>query len=249
MLDQRTPMRAAPDSGGPSPERLAGGVPPAPLELSNLHQAAWASIITDPFTGVAIVASDGRTVWANDQIARIFHGEEATGAQYSGTDWQGLYPKEWIEERLALMKQIKASGEPLLLRTIWRGYQQISWMHYIPGDDGGGADHFLVITRRIGTASPKQLESLRAGATLVESKIASLGHLSTLTNRELEVLALLGQGLSIKEIATTLHRSAKTVENHRSSIGRKLHLDDRVQLAELAQRAGLTPKDAERKRV
>ena len=220
-------------------------MPPVPVESAFLLEAAWSSIITDPLT----VSGDGRTIWANDQIAKFFHGDQATGAQYSGTDWQGLYPREWIEERLAIMKQIKETGRPLLLRTIWRGYQQLSWMHYIPDDDEGKADHFLVITRRIGCADSNQIEAMSRGANMVESKIASLGELASLTTRELEVLALLGQGLSIKEIASTLHRSAKTVENHRSSIGRKLQLDDRVQLAELARRAGLTPKDAARKRV
>ena len=215
----------------------------------DLLETAWSSIITDPLTGVAIVSGDGKTTWANDQMARIFHGDEATGQQYSDTNWDDLYPKAWIEERLAVLKQVRETGEPVLLRTIWHGYQQLSWIHSIASDDEDDADRFLVITRRIGTASEQQLREMSAGATLVESEIASLGDLSVLTNRELEVLALLGQGMAIKEIASTLHRSAKTVENHRSSIGRKLKLEDRVQLAELARRAGLTPKDASRKRV
>jgi DNA-binding CsgD family transcriptional regulator len=235
------------DDSGPPPRLRAL---PESIDQSQLHEAAWASIITDPMTGVAIISSDGRTLWANDQIARIVHGDNATGAQYTGTDWEDLYPREWIDERLELMRQVRETGKPILLRTIWRGHQLLSWIHYIPKEEEDDSpDRFLVITRRIGTANEKQLEAIKAGATVVESNVASLGDLEPLTNRELEVLALLGQGLSIKEIASALHRSAKTIENHRSSIGRKLNLDDRVQLAELACRAGLMTRDADRKRV
>jgi DNA-binding NarL/FixJ family response regulator len=46
-----------------------------------------------------------------------------------------------------------------------------------------------------------------------------------LTDRELEVLRLTGQGLSIDEIAERLHRSPKTVETHRENIKLKLGLD------------------------
>lgn len=45
-----------------------------------------------------------------------------------------------------------------------------------------------------------------------------------LSNRELEVLRYVGQGLSTREIASTLCLSIKTVETHRSHIMKKLHL-------------------------
>ena len=46
-----------------------------------------------------------------------------------------------------------------------------------------------------------------------------------------------------------LFRSVKTIDNHRQSIGKKLNVTDRVVLAEIANRAGLTVADAERPRV
>ena len=63
--------------------------------------------------------------------------------------------------------------------------------------------------------------------------------LSQLTTREREVLALIGQGLSSKEIAGWLHRSIKTVQTHRSSLGRKLGASNRVELARIAIQSGL----------
>ncbi len=83
----------------------------------------------------------------------------------------------------------------------------------------------------------------------VESQMIELGPLDVLTPRELEVLALIGQGLSLKEIASALYRTVKTVEKHRAAIGMKLAAHDRVKLAEIANRAGLTTRDAARERV
>ena len=82
-----------------------------------------------------------------------------------------------------------------------------------------------------------------------ESEIVNFGELDVLTPKELEVLALLGQGLRLKEIAAVLHRSPKTIDNHRTSIGRKLKLADRVDLAQVAAEAGLQVRDAQRKRI
>lgn len=51
----------------------------------------------------------------------------------------------------------------------------------------------------------------------------------TLTDREMDVLKLMAQGQSNKEIANTLTISEKTVKNHITSIFRKLSVDDRTQ--------------------
>jgi DNA-binding NarL/FixJ family response regulator len=56
------------------------------------------------------------------------------------------------------------------------------------------------------------------------------GPLAELSNRELEVYRLVGQGLSTKEIATQLFLSAKTVESHRTRIRQKLGLDSTAAL-------------------
>ncbi|MBI1373084.1 MAG: response regulator [Phycisphaera sp.] len=62
---------------------------------------------------------------------------------------------------------------------------------------------------------------------------------STLTPRELEVLRYLARGLSKKEIAQTMHISAKTVEGHTEKVMNKLDIHDRVELARFAIREGL----------
>ncbi|MFJ1707810.1 response regulator [Kitasatospora sp. NPDC088346] len=60
-----------------------------------------------------------------------------------------------------------------------------------------------------------------------------------LTGRELDVLALLGEGLSNAEIADRLFLGTGTVKDHISAILGKLGAANRVQAAVIAHRAGL----------
>jgi DNA-binding NarL/FixJ family response regulator len=62
---------------------------------------------------------------------------------------------------------------------------------------------------------------------------------TVLTEREDEVLKLIAEGSSSKEIAATLTISIKTVERHRANILAKLGMRDRTQLTRYAIRAGL----------
>jgi DNA-binding NarL/FixJ family response regulator len=55
--------------------------------------------------------------------------------------------------------------------------------------------------------------------------------LAQLTPRELEVLALLGEGYSNREIATALYISERTVKNHVTHVLGRLQLRDRTQAA------------------
>jgi len=66
-----------------------------------------------------------------------------------------------------------------------------------------------------------------------------------LTKREREVLGLIGQGLSLAEIADKLYRSQKTIQTHRLSLGRKLGASNRVELARIAIKAGLAPLESD----
>lgn len=60
-----------------------------------------------------------------------------------------------------------------------------------------------------------------------------------LTAREREIIQLVAQGLSSKEIAAQLKVSSRTVENHRANIMNKLNIRDAVGLTRYAIKAGL----------
>ena len=59
-----------------------------------------------------------------------------------------------------------------------------------------------------------------SGGTLVQN----------LTDRELEVFEMIGNGLTTREVAGKLHLSVKTVESHREHIKEKLKLDNATEL-------------------
>ena len=68
---------------------------------------------------------------------------------------------------------------------------------------------------------------------------SSQSNLSALTERELDVLRALGQGLSNQEIAEELSIEITTVRSHISRILNKLNLDNRTQAALYAVESGL----------
>ena len=65
--------------------------------------------------------------------------------------------------------------------------------------------------------------------------------LASLTPREREVLQLLAEGKSTKEIAFSLRVSMKTVETHRRKLMDKLKADSIAEVTRYAIREGLTP--------
>lgn len=71
-----------------------------------------------------------------------------------------------------------------------------------------------------------------------EAKITDRGY-DALTSREQEVMVLLAEGRSAREIAEKLFVSPRTVENHRTSIMRKLDLHSNHELIRYAAKLGL----------
>lgn len=65
------------------------------------------------------------------------------------------------------------------------------------------------------------------------------GEDDALTSRQLEVLALVADGLSYKQVARRVSLSPRTVKYHMAEIMRKLHLDNRAQLLAWAGREGI----------
>jgi DNA-binding CsgD family transcriptional regulator len=62
---------------------------------------------------------------------------------------------------------------------------------------------------------------------------------SVLTARELEVLRLLADGHTNREVAARLYISIRTAEFHRANIQRKLNAKSRADLLRLARQIGL----------
>jgi DNA-binding NarL/FixJ family response regulator len=71
------------------------------------------------------------------------------------------------------------------------------------------------------------------------AQVAKPPELAQLTDRELEILTLVGRGLGNSEIASALFISLATVKSHVRHILQKLNLRDRVQAVILAYETGL----------
>ena len=95
----------------------------------------------------------------------------------------------------------------------------------------------------------RALKIIATGGSYVDPRIAgellrrrsngNRSHMYELTARENEVICLIAQGLSNKEISEQLNLSDKTVKNHVSHIFSKLNITARSQAAVHAVRAGL----------
>jgi two-component system response regulator DevR len=104
---------------------------------------------------------------------------------------------------------------------------------YLVKDVRGG--QLVAAVRRVAAG-----QSLFDAATIALSGPISNGHhedrLALLTDRERQVLQLLGEGLSNREIAERLRLGVKSVKNYVTALLAKLHLANRTQAAVLATR-------------
>lgn len=86
------------------------------------------------------------------------------------------------------------------------------------------------------------LRRIVAGGSYVSESLAQLlvdSDADQLTPRERQVLALIAEGRSNAEIASVLNLSAKTADNHRSNIMRKLDIHSTPELVAYAFKQGI----------
>jgi len=100
-----------------------------------------------------------------------------------------------------------------------------------------------------GENSAKVIEGIRdvmRGKVFVNESISSrmlskfvgdrtgVGGIESLSDREFEIIAMIGRGMQTREIAKKLHLSVKTIDAHRDNIKRKLNLPDASELLKYA---------------
>ncbi len=99
------------------------------------------------------------------------------------------------------------------------------------------SDRFLAALREVlsgGIYVSDAVRSKIANAAATEDVVDD--PIARLSNRELQVFNLIGQGLSTREIADKLNLSVKTIESHRLTIKEKLNIDSATQLVRYAVR-------------
>jgi len=174
-----------------------------------------------------VIGANGRLEFVNDQVA----GDTGRPAStLIGELYAAVLPEQTRNERTLLVKKAFESPEPVVAVGMLRGT-----LH-------------RTIYRRVEGIEPKVLVIDRPAIGVdngprpsIKMRDEDAGVLAKLTARELDVLRLIGMGLSTADIAKSLHRSVKTIEWHRVSLGNKLNVANRVELARIAIRAGVVP--------
>jgi len=182
---------------------------------------------------IAILDDRGVFLHANEVTSRLL-GKPVS--EIIGATLGDFFEPDWTRERLSFIRRAIETREPVVTLGICGG----SWnraTYRVLSPAGDGTPRVLVVCR---PTSEEDGSSEEADAHAIRAKTHDLGPLSALTPREMDVLRLVGEGLSTADIAHRLHRSVKTVEWHRVSLGNKLGVSNRVELARIAIRAGLS---------
>ncbi len=228
----------------PAPSSPVRGGEPARHFLSHAGVAALLeALVADSGSDVALLDQDGRFLFVSP-VVRWWKYPSAK-SPVAGKTLHELLPADAAAERLALLLRCAREKRALSLLGMWSGVQVRTTLRPIETPDRGTL--VLAVCRPFGSeqetvagASAAEGGNAGEGGTLVQARWTDRGQLESLTPREIEVLTLIGQGLTTADIAKTLYRSHKTVEAHRLSLGLKLKAKNRVELARIAFRAGLT---------
>lgn len=189
-------------------------------------ESIWESLIADTGAAVYVLSSDGEIEFLNAEAARCL-GVEASGAV--GRLYIELVPGAVGEERVGYVRRVSASGEGMVFEQVCRGRRRRASLRVIPRPERGSPWVLMVCRAVSGPADPG----------VAHAKHNDRGMLESLTPREVEILRMIGEGLSTTQIAEALKRSEKTVEWHRVALGTKLRAGNRVELARIAIHAGL----------
>lgn len=216
----------------------------APIPVSVL----WQLLAGHPRAGLHTINYDGKILFANVRSIRIYLDGDPEPHDIVGQTLHELFPPAFADERLAMIQRIIDGGVPRLIRTFWRGQQYYVASFPHTGPDGETMDRQTSVVHDCGGGNPLDW-SLEQFGEVLEPNVVTLGPFASLTRQELVVLALLGNGLTMKQAAAQLHRSVKTIQAHRDRIGQKLNVADRGELIAMVQNAGLKPSDARRLRL
>jgi DNA-binding NarL/FixJ family response regulator len=105
---------------------------------------------------------------------------------------------------------------------------------------GPGDEHRTATWIRVGVEDVVLRDAVGQASEAVQRALEVRQPLTRLSPRQIEVLRLITEGLTSREIASKLKLSEKTVETHRSAVAQRLGIRDVAGLVRYAVRVGLT---------
>lgn len=258
---------------------IGDAAPSASMHASGISTAGIASLVAmldhEPAVGLAIVDSRCRAIHANRRFVALTQlppdTSSAAGAPAGADRRKGV----WARIGPEAVHTDAAERRPAVVHFIHEGVQVQCDVWPLPsgsgasgGSGGGSTEPMFLVLAVEGRQDPNDAAAdegapgVSAGGVIeanaaktaqrfitLAPMLAELGALNALTARELEVLALIGQGMATREIAESLGRSPRTIERHCDAIHKKLGTTNRVQMARYAMQAGLTAEAGKLKRV
>ncbi len=190
-------------------------------------------------TAMALLREDGLLLYRNPAAERLF-GTPVGLDTLVGRNIQEWGPPGFAQERIALLRRLAETEQDGLVRDIWEGEQILTHLRLLPRGKTEELRRFLTVHERVhGPLKPGDFPNV----VFHEGRVQDLGPLALLSPRELEVLALVGEGMTAAQIAARIHRTEETVNTHKAALLRKLGCQNATQLALVAYRAGLKFKD------
>ena len=208
------------------------------------QSSLWAALTRTEGVGISVMDRQGGLIYVNETSLGLFFDEQIDYHEKTIADF---HPVEFVQERLELIARVLDEDHPIVMEHILHGRPIASTVWPIH-DREPPFQRVLVVSRRhpkteeAGPREPGQM-------AVMETRYIDLGELDVLTRRELEVLALIGHGLSVPRVAQLLHRSQKTIEHHKTSIAQKLHLRGQSEMVAIVTSVGLDIQDAHRERM
>ncbi len=202
-------------------------------------------------TSVMVQDRDGIVLAANPPVSMSFGQSSIT--EIIGKDFAELAQRDWVQERLEFVRECLRLNRRIRVLDVVCGLRNVSKYMPLPSIDGQSASCLLAIVEGLQRAKYERMvseaDSEADGSLLLHAQHIELGRLGVLSDRELEIAALLGEGLRSKEIAETLGRSVSTIDSHLENIRARLGVQDRAEIISLANIAVLQVEDAKRERV
>lgn len=203
-------------------------------------RSLWSALSRTPGVGVSIIDFEGNLLFVNDTSMVLFFGE--VPVDYHGKNLRDVHPPQFASERLIMIHKVIEQQRPMAISHIYNGHNIHSTLWPLK-DVKPPFNRVIVVSHssltsddfgrlKTGEHNDQSIESFQTG-------YIDLGPLNVLSRRELEVMVLLGHGLSVPRAAAILSRSPKTVQRHKASITSKLKLHGQAEIVRIVTSIGL----------
>jgi len=185
----------------------------------------------DTICAVALLHSTGRIVECNAAFAHLL--ADSDGPALIDSPLSRFLTPAISDVHRDAQKRTLLFGQPVRVDGPFAGARSLATYRLL---DTSGAGTLLLTVARW---TPTRHDDTRIETLTVSSQQSD--SLSSLSDKELFVLRGIAAGYSSAQIANAMQRSVKTVERHRVSLGSKLHVRTRVELANIAWLWGIEP--------